>query len=199
MHTRKTANCNTLNKYNMLPTSIIDQIKQRSGLALDSPKTYESLSADIGLGTNTIKRLCGYSADTTEPRRSTLDIVAQYLGFATWSIMMNLEPGDSEWNETCIHADEIRIDETVTITWLPNRQLTLRCIGNETFEVSSSINGKLQTGDQVHIELFRLHQPLTVTNIVRHGQLLVNPDGTRTAYIAGKKNGISKLKTLYHD
>lgn len=179
----------------MLPNSIIDQIKQRSGLALDSANDYESLSADTNLGINTLKRLCGYAPDSTEPRRSTLNMLAQYLGFDTWNIMMNLEPGDSEWNDTCIHADEIRRNESVTVTWLPNRQLTLRCIGDETFEVSSSINGKLHTGDQVHIELFRLHHPLTVTNIVRQGQLLVNPDGTRTAYIAGKRNGISTLTT----
>ncbi|MGN0186467.1 MAG: hypothetical protein ACI392_01805 [Paludibacteraceae bacterium] len=181
----------------MLPNTVIDQIKQRSGLALDSANDYESLSAGTNLGINTLKRLCGYTPDTTKPRRSTLNLLAQYLGFETWDLMMNLEPGDSEWDDTCIHADEIQKGESVTVTWQPNRQLTLLCIGDETFEVSSSINGKLQIGDQLHIELFRLHHPLTVTNIVRQGQLLVNSDGTRTAYIAGKQNGISTLTTHF--
>ena len=36
-------------------------------------------------------------------------------------------------------------------------------------------------------------------NVTDGTTYFVNPDGTRTAYIAGKKNGISTLKTLYHD
>lgn len=180
----------------MLPSSVIEKLKATSGLSLENPKDYEFLSLETHLGVNTLKRLCGYVQEYIEPRPSTLDIVAQYLGHKTWTELLHIVPSDSEWSNEGLYADEIRIGESVIVEWLPNRLMELKCIGNETFRVAKVYNGKLCIGDEIHIELFRLHHPLVVTNIVRQGNILTNNDGTKLNYIAGKQNGIYKISII---
>ena len=64
----------------MLPLSVIEQIKQKSGLDFENAKDFEVLSesfpASDRLGVNTLKRLMGYAKTPIEPRKTTLDAIA---------------------------------------------------------------------------------------------------------------------------
>ena len=66
------------------------QLKQKSGVDFQDPSDAAQLALDIEtvtgehVGVNTMKRLLGMIDDEREPRVSTLNIVARYLGFADW-------------------------------------------------------------------------------------------------------------------
>ena len=181
----------------MLSLPIIAMIKKKSGLDFSNAKDFEVLSesfpASDRLGVNTLKRLMGYAKTPIEPRKTTLDSIAHYLGYTSWDIMMGLQPSDSDWTEKAVSADEIREDASVEVQWLPDREITLHCIGENRFRVTESRNGRLLVGDEVTIRHFRLDYPLEVAHIVRNGTVMCDDKGLELNYIAGKKNGITHL------
>ena len=181
----------------MLPLSVIEQIKQKSGLDFENAKDFEVLSesfpASDRLGVNTLKRLMGYAKTPIKPRKSTLDAIAHYLGHTSWDTLMGLQPSDSDWTEKAVSADEIREGSFVEVQWLPDREITLLCIGENRFRVTESRNGRLLFGDEVTIRHFRLDYPLEVAHIVRNGTVMCDDKGLELNYIERKKNGITHL------
>lgn len=181
----------------MLPVSVIEQIKQKSGMRFENAKDFEVLSesfpANDRLGVNTLKRLMGYAQTPIEPRKTTLDAIAHYLDQPSWETLMGLQPSDSDWIEKAVVADEIREGTWVEIRWMPDRKLKLHCIGENRFRVTESRNGRLLVDDEVTIRQFRLDYPLEVTHIVRSGTVMSDDNGKELCYIAGKQNGITHL------
>lgn len=184
----------------MLPVSIIEQIKQKSGLDFVNAKDFEVLSelfsAGDRLGVNTLKRLMGYAKEPIAARKTTLDAIAHYLGHASWDALMGVQPADSDWVEKSVCADEIKEGSRVDASWLPDREIRLFCIGENRFRVIESLNGKLCEGDEVTIYHFRLDYPLEVSHIIRAGKLLRDADGAEMFYIAGKQNGLKSFIIL---
>lgn len=181
----------------MLPLSVIEQIKQKSGMAFENAKDYEvlseSLPASDRLGVNTLKRLMGYVKEPITARKTTLDAVAHYLGQPSWETLLGLQPSDSDWTEKAVCADEIRDGAIVELQWLPDREIKLLCIGENRFRVMESHNARLFVGDDVTVRYFRLDYPLEVGNIIRNGEVMCDERGEELCYIAGKKNGITHL------
>jgi len=156
----------------------------------------ESFPANDRLGVNTLKRLMGYAKTPIEPRKTTLDAIAHYLGHTSWETLMGMQPSDSDWVERAVSADEIRKGAIVEVQWLPDRKIKLLCYGENRFRVTESYNGRLLVGDEVIIRHFRLDYPLEVAHIVRNGRVMCDDKGLELSYIAGKQNGITSL-TIY--
>jgi hypothetical protein len=135
----------------------------------------------------------GYVKTPIEPRKTTLDALAHYLGHDSWETLMGIQPSDSDWTEKAVYADEINEGALVEIQWLPDRKLRLQCIGENRFLVTESLNGRLQVNDEVSILQFRVDYPLEVFHIVRNGTVICNDNGLELCYIAGKQNGITSL------
>ena len=163
----------------------------------ENAKDFEVLSESfpVGdrLGVNTLKRLMGYAKTPIEPRKTTLDAIAHYLGQTSWEVLVGLQPSDSDWIEKAVSADEIKEGTSIEVQWLPDREITLLCIGENRFLVTESRHGRLLVGDEVTIQQFRLDYPLEVAHIVRNGVVLCDNKGLELNYIAGKKNGITHL------
>ena len=75
---------------------VIRLLKDKCGLDLRTARAAEVLTLDIErvtgerLGVNTLKRLLG-RLDECEPRETTLNIIASYLGFPDWATVQRLE------------------------------------------------------------------------------------------------------------
>lgn len=181
----------------MLSLAIIEQIKKQSGLDFNNAKDFEILSesfpAQERLGVNTLKRLMGYAKSPIAPRKTTLDILAHYLGSSSWETLTGIQPVESDWMEKAFFADEIHEGTFVEASWLPNRHLVLQCIGENRFRVTESLNGKLQTGDEVTIQSFRLEYPLQVFQVIRNGEIVRDAAGNELGYVAGRQNGLTEL------
>lgn len=181
----------------MLSLSIIEMIRKKSGLDFDNPKDFEVLSESFSaadrLGVNTLKRLLGYAKSPIAPRKTTLDAVAHYLDYPSWEALTGIQPIESDWVEKAFFADEIREGSYVEASWFPDRHLVLKCIGENRFLVTQSINGKLQPNDEVVIQNFRMQYPLQVLQVVRNGDIMRDAAGNELGYVAGRQNGLTEL------
>ena len=181
----------------MISLTIIEMIRKKSGLDFSNPKDFEVLSAAFPakdrLGVNTLKRLMGYAKSPIEPRKTTLDAVAHYLGTDSWETLIGIQPVESDWVEKAFFADEIREGSLVEASWFPDRHLVLRCIGENRFLVTESRNGKLRKDDEVVILNFRLQYPLQVLQVIRDGETVRDTAGNELGYVAGRQNGLTEL------
>lgn len=172
---------------------IQERLKQKCGVDLRNPSDAERLVLDIEtvmgehIGVNTMKRLLGMIDDEREPRTSTLDIVARYLGHEDWEELQlfdkrsNSDFGDDD--EGVLKASSLPMGSLLSVTYPPDRVLWLRLQGNGRFIVEHSEHSKLHVGDEIAVTHFVKGYPLLVSEVIRSGERL----GT---FMAGRKRGI---------
>jgi hypothetical protein len=151
-------------------------------LALD----IESVTGEH-IGVNTLKRLLGFIDDEREPRTSTLDVIARYLGFENWDLLKCFDDKSNSFFNTA--EDEIRVNnlpkgQHVQISYLPDRLLELEYKGDGHFLVKESHNSKLYIGDELMVSHIVKGYPLLVSHVWRDGADL-------GSFTAGKSQGIS--------
>ena len=181
-----------------LPFHVIQLLKQKCGNELRQPSDCEILSLDIEgrtgvhIGATTLKRLIGFAQDERMPHASTLDVIARYLGFAHWEELTKIEDrGNSDFNSSDdeVRSADLQAGMLVEITYLPDRVVTLKYLGNNRYRVEQSLNSKLQTGDEVEILNFVLHHPLLVVQVWRNGESLGQ-------FTAGRVSGLSSIRIV---
>ena len=175
-------------------------IEQHFGQQLQSPADFQLLLQQIWekqhavLSLSTIKRLWGYVASNGTPRLSTLNTMAQFLGFADWNAyLVSLEQrGGIEsaiFTGEGIQTADLQAEDRIVVAWQPNRQCTFRYLGENQFVVEDSTNAKLQQGTTFSAARFMIGQPMYLDNILL-------ADGTHTSYIAGKRNGLTSVTKI---
>lgn len=172
---------------------VLDLLRQKSGQDLGHSSDCEVLALDIEsvtrehIGVNTLKRLLGFIDDERTPRHTTLDIIAKYLDFDDWAELSIFDNKSNSNFSAC--ADEIQVDtlevgQRIQISYLPDRQLIIQYQGKRRFLVTSSLNSKLQEGDECQITHLISGYPLLASDVHRNGTNLGN-------FTAGKQQGIS--------
>ena len=171
---------------------IIELLREKSGNEILLSRDCELLALDVEsvtgehIGVNTVKRLLGFIADEREPRTSTLDIIARYLGYDDWEALRLMDANSS--NSSFDDRDEylacyLEIGQRVLVSYPPNRTLTIENQGDNHFIVLESENSKLQKGDQLTLTHLVRGYPLLVADVMREGRSL-------GAFTAGKAQGI---------
>lgn len=138
---------------------------------------------------NTIKRLTGFLPYENSHRRSTLDIIAVYLGYSSWlqlTTLLQTNNSDFSVNEETILAANLKPGDRVGLTYHPDRTLMLQYMGNGFFDVAGCKNSKLQVGDRVCISALTLNYPLLASQVIRGGISL-------GSYTAGKVGGVTSM------
>ena len=181
-----------------LPFHIVQLLKEKSGSDLRQPSDCVFLSLDIEsktgvrVGATTLKRLVGFAQDERTPHVSTLDAIARYLGYAHWEELSKIEDnGNSDFDSSDeeVRSADLQPDAIVEITYLPDRKVRMRYLGNNHYQVVESLNSKLQVGDELEIQNFVLHHPLLVLNVWRRGEPLGQ-------FTAGPVPGLSSVRIL---
>lgn len=171
----------------------IQMLRQRSANELRTPADVELLALDIEsktgdhIGVNTLKRLLGFISDERSPRISTLDIVAQYLGYGDWETLAQLDTGSNSSFDKIdgeLRVADLLAGRRVLVTYLPDRRVCMEYLGGELFRVIEAANSKLLVGDQLTISHIVSGYPLLVTDVVRDGVSL-------GSFTAGKAKGIT--------
>jgi hypothetical protein len=171
---------------------VTDLLKQKSGKDFRLTSDCEYLALDIEsvtgehIGVNTLKRLLGFIDDEREPRTSTLDVIARYLGFENWDILKTFDDRSNSSFESSseeIRVNDLSVGQCIQISYLPDRQIELAYLGANRFRVKESANSKLLAGDEMTITHIVQGYPLLVSEVVRDGQSL-------GAFTAGKAQGI---------
>ena len=175
-------------------------IEQHFGQQLQSPADFQLLLQQIWekqhavLSLSTIKRLWGYVASNGTPRLSTLNTLAQFLGFADWNAyLVALEQRGGIESALCtgegIQTADLQAEDRIVVAWQPNRQCTFRYLGENQFVVEDSTNAKLQQGTTFSAARFMIDQPMYLDNILL-------ADGTHTSYVAGKRHGLTSVNLI---
>ncbi len=173
-------------------------LKRTSGNDLRLPSDCEYLSLDIEsktgvrIGATTLKRLLGFAQDERTPHTSTLDVIAQYLGFAHWDELRKIQgKGSSSFSsfDDEVRSADLKVGYEVVFTYLPDRKVRMRYLGSNRYRVMASLNSKLQVGDETEVLNFVLHHPLLVMNVWREGESL-------GPFTAGRVSGLSSIAVI---
>ena len=155
----------------------------------------ESIFEAIGerLSLVTLKRFFGFTTAKVEPRLSTLDILSQYCGYATFEMAESefLKSGlISEFrNVERIESSELSPGSVIIVKYRPERVLRFRHLEGSLYLVEESINSKLEKGDTVKVDSFTLGFELIASKVLRDGKDL----GT---YISAKQGGIQSIQVV---
>lgn len=171
-----------------------EDVLQKMGHTLDSPTDFDYLALQIknatgeNISSTTLKRFFGYIPSQSSPRRSSLSILARYLGFAGWSgYVENAHVVSGFISKKVVMANKLHEGDMVEVEWRPDRKVSLVALGGERFAVTRCMNCRLNVGDEMEIVMFILNQPLQVKNVVRDGENIGH-------YTAGMDGGLTKLK-----
>lgn len=181
----------------MLDRKIIEKLenKENKGKSLTTTDC-QWLAGKIGIGETTLKRMLGFTSDSgRSPHRSTLNIIAEFLGYKDYSAMaIDLELDEvviSDFDERdAIETDTLNIGDIVELTYLPNRLFSLKYVGDSRFIIESVENSRnLLAGDIVRISHMEKGFPLYMAEVVRDGKNL-------GAYEAAKNGGLTSIEVL---
>lgn len=169
-----------------------------------TPYDFEFLAGVIwerlheNLSPTTLKRLWGYidGADTT--RRTTLCLLAQFLGFADWetylaSLATRTDIESAAFEGEGIHINDLQKGDRVEVTWLPNRRCVFRYEGEAHFFVEEAENAKLHVGDTFDTACFLIGKPMYLDNVQRNN---VQCTKEGFSYVAGSKHGLNTVRKL---
>lgn len=193
-----------MNKYAPEIATLRMDIEREVKRKIRTPYDFEFLAGVIwerlheNISPTTLKRLWGYidGADTT--RRTTLCLLAQFLGFADWeayqaSLAIRTDVESAAFEGEGVHIDDLQKGDSVEVTWLPNRRCVFRYEGEAHFVVEEAANAKLQVGDTFDTTCFLIGKPMYLDNVQSYNVQIIKEG---FSYIAGSKNGLNSVRKL---
>lgn len=169
-------------------------IKNKLKHSLDSPTDFDYLALQVksvtgeDISSTTLKRFFGYIPSKSCTRRSSLSILARYLGYPGWSDYVNSSVVTSGFiSSKVIMANNVQEGDLVEVEWGEDRVVVFVALGNNRFAVVRSENSMLMAGDELEVMMFVLNQPLQIKNVIREGVDIGH-------YTAGLNGGLKGLK-----
>ena len=179
---------------------LLELVEKQYGRKLSTTTDFESLSVIIEkatgdlLSSSTLKRLYGYVSLNTVPRKTTLDILSRFIGnrdYETFRISLSNDPQFSSrfFSAKAVTTSELKAGDRLRIGWPTNRIVTLNYLGDDLFEVDTSVNASLVKGDRFRQVSFMKGYPLYLSRILRDGDYT-------PAYVAGMNSGLNLIEIV---
>jgi len=177
------------------------KVEEKEGIRPAAPSDFLTLTAHINnvidgqLNEYTLMRLWGYLRKYKSIRHSTLDLLANYVGYKNWSDFLDAEKAQMKEEsglvvKPSIHTQNLNEGDRIRIAWLPDRVTTLTYLGNCKFIIDESENASWKKGETFCCRTFTIGEPLYVDN-------LTHLDGTIDAcYCVGMRNGLTVAEML---
>ena len=177
---------------------LLTEVETKYGRRIATTTDFESLSVVIEhqtgelISSSTLKRLWGYVSLNPTPRISTLDILSRFLGYRDFKGFCNDLRESKAYDSTFFSANFLAVSDLeqgaeVTIGWVPNRLVKLHYHGMFKFEVVSSENSQLKSGDVFELSEIIVGYPLYISRILRDGEYT-------PAFVAGRQGGINTIR-----
>ena len=153
--------------------------------ALVESKTHEHISD------STIKRLWKPALAYKTVSERTLNVISSFLGYSSFRAFCDSLAGlgldDSEMSRapSAIFSGELTRGVILEIAWLPDRECTLKYLGDLKFEVIREKNASISEGDTFLCASFAKGRPLYADNLYHQGELI-------GSYVMGKQHGLTK-------
>lgn len=173
------------------------EIEQSVNRQIRTPSDFEFLVGviwermHVTISPTTLKRLWGYIEGADMTRRSTLNILSQFLGYEHWDAFLvklhDSAPDASDFIVSqSVKTSELHEGNTVTVSWKPDRKCTFLFLGGIKFRVVSALNSKLQVGNTFECSFFIHHEPLYIDNLIQE-------DNPPTPFVLGTKGGLEEI------
>ncbi len=174
---------------------LLQEIETALKKRLTTPKDFEYLREciyarlHIFVSRTTLMRIWGYLDERVTPRKATLDILAQYLGYQDWEgyCQNYLLPKEQQSSPVLSRrlnvASALSTGDSVRLTWQPDRVCDIEYLGELQFRVVSSEKTRLKAGDTFECNLMIEGEPLYLDNLRQGSHQPI-------AYVCGKKSGV---------
>ena len=173
-----------------------DAAEKTVGREMLTPRDFDYLAADllettkVNISAMTLKRFWGYLGEKNmrQPRLSTLDTLAQYVGYTDWMTYYKQSSAAGEVESDFLKnkflaTNSLAKDTLIRLMWHPDRVVTIRHEGYEVFTVVESLNSKLSAGDTFRCGLIVEGEPMYLSGLIHEGS---DP----SEYVCGRKNGV---------
>lgn len=183
----------------MTNKEILKKIEERFGKPITYSQECEALVEAIyeatgeRLGTTTLKRYFGLVSERVIPRKSTLDIIAQYIGYPSYKLLVADMGSDTDISAfSLVDGVDVTMLENGTqiqLTYDPNRLIVMTYLGDFQFIVNESQGSKLRKGDVLKVTHLDVGYELIAQTVIRDGNNLGQ-------YIAGKEGGLTSIEVI---
>jgi hypothetical protein len=166
------------------------------GREMKTPRDFDYLAARLfdATGENvsamTLKRFWGYLGEKNErqPRLTTLNLLAQMVGYTDWmtyykeSSATGKVESDFLKNHSLV-TNSLAVGAMIQLMWHPDRVVTIRHEGDESFTIVESKNSKLSAGDTFCCGLIVEGEPMYLAQLKHKG-------GEPVSYVCGREGGV---------
>ena len=172
-----------------------EDVEKAFGKRLCTPRDFELLRERIYeqqrvvIGLSTLMRLWNYVEGNVKPRKSTLDILAQFLGYRDFADYSHITLPEDTSDSNAIMAQGISVSEQLTqgdrleLTWRPDRVCVIEYMGGSRFRIITAEKTHLHVGDTFSCESIIEGEPLYLDNL-HHDEM------PPMRYVCGKRAGI---------
>ncbi|MDE5839349.1 MAG: hypothetical protein K2H49_00365 [Muribaculaceae bacterium] len=150
------------------------------------------LKTGVSLGLNTVKRLVGVIPDDVSPRKTTLNVIANYLGYPCWDVLQEdtaMEGSGFGKKDIFMEMSDLEEGVRVEVCWKPDRRILIRHRGFGQYLVLESENSKLHPGDLLTLSQLAIGFPFIADNVLRNEKPL-------GCYRAADGAGITRFKMI---
>lgn len=184
----------------MLSKEIIKRIEQEFGKKLRYNSDCDALSEAVfektgeRLSRSTLERMFGLVGKQVVPRKSTLDILASYLGYSSYEMLVK-DIGEYNDISDFMHVEEIVSSDLpegsqIQFTYEPKRRFVLTYLGNNNYVVDEVYGSRnIQKGDRLTVSHIVKGYELIVSGIERNGLNL-------GAYTMARSGGVTSIEVL---
>ena len=177
--------------------ALCQAIEQAMGRRLQTPKDFDLLCERVFARTgemvsrNTLRRVWGKMDEERMPRRSTLAILARFIGYTDFEAFVgNMLTGSKEGPPSMPFLgrrlsvlDGLTRGDRLRLTWHPGRVCDVEYNGSQHFRVIHAEKTRLQVGDTFLCGIIIEGEPLYLDQL-QHG------DDPSTTYICGRIGGV---------
>lgn len=183
----------------MLNKEIIKKIEDKFKSEIKYPGQCDALAqaifdeTKITIGVTTLKRLFGFVADERKPHVSTLDVIAKYIDYPNFKLLVK------DMGEDCdismyqpiesLDSEGMTVGTQVQITYDPQRLVIMTYIGDNQYVVNESKNSKLEKGDILTIVQFVIGSAFYCKDVIRENKSL-------GPYLGAKQNGLTSIEII---
>lgn len=160
--------------------ALFEAIEKSAGYKASTSRGFTRLSIDIRLrtgrsvGVSTLKRLTGYIDGLGTPRTSTLDTLAQFVGYSNFEAFklaknkgVSIESGFV--SSRVLRSRELAVGAIIRLVWQPGRLCVCRYKGNDEFEVLRSESTRLVAGTTFQCTIFIQGEVLFLDHVLLPG------------------------------
>lgn len=158
-------------------TQLQTDIETALGKKLQTPKDFDFLRERIYarlhilVSRTTLMRIWGYVAEDVKPRKGTLDVLTQFLGYQDWdeylqySLLPKVQQSSPVLTRRLSVARSLTRGDRLRLMWHPGRVCDVEYTGDLLFRVISSANTRLHEGDTFECSLIIEGEPLYLDNL----------------------------------